>query len=241
MRTVERLNQDWLLAAEIHKLEARLWRIALSQRIRAMLFTSAARGEGKSTTVAHLATALALHPDRRILAVDLDFREPKLNDHYRLEVDTGLGAVIRGERPPKSAILKTELPNLDLMLPFPEGEDPHLLLRTQQVVAMMDTLRMDYDLVLIDVPALIPVADAAILLPLADGVVLVAMAGKTKKPQLRRAREICLGMGANLIGLVVGNLQEAVPGYGGESYYYGHKRKGTAASDASRSEQPVHP
>ncbi len=158
-----------------------------------------------------------------------------------LEVGAGLGSVIRGERTVQSAILKTELPNLDLLLPLQDGEDPHLLLRTQQVHAMIDDLRMGYDLILIDVPALIPVADAAILLPLADGVVLLAMAGKTRKPQLRRAREICLGMGAKILGLVVGNLQEAIPGYGGDSYYYGHKRKEAAASGTSGSEQPARP
>lgn len=224
MRTVDRLNQDWLLATEIHKLEARLWRISQENHIKVVLFTSAARNEGKSTTVAYLATALALHPDRRILAMDLDLREPRLQAHYRIDGSSEIGPIIRGERPPQSGILKTELPNLDLMTPAPEGEDPHLLLRTQHVAAMFDTLRKDYDLVLVDVPALLPVADAAILLPHADGVVLIAMAGRTAKPQLRRAREICLGMGANILGVVLGNLQEAMPGYAGDSYYYGYRR-----------------
>ncbi len=225
MRTVDRLNQDWLLATEIHKLEARLWRMARQDGIRVVLFTSASRGEGKSTTVAYVSTALALHPDRRVVAVDLDFREPRLNEHFRLDRDCGLGAVLRGEKPLQDAIIKTELPSLDVLLPCPEGEDPHLLLRTQQITGIFDALRKSYDLVLVDVPALVPVADASILMPLADGVVLVAMAGKSTKPLLRRARETCLGMGANILGLVVGNLQETMPGYAGDSYYYGHKRR----------------
>jgi len=224
MRTVDRLNQDWRLATEVHKLESRLWRIAQQDGIKVVLFTSANRGEGKSTTVAYLSTALALHPDRRIFAVDLDFREPRLNEHFRFDGAGGIGAVLRGERPLQDAIIKTELPSLDVLLPSPEGEDPHLLLRTQQVTAIFDALRPAYDLVLIDVPAMIPVADASILMPFADGVVLVAMAGRSTKPLLRRARETCLGMGANILGLVVGNLQETMPGYAGDSYYYGHKR-----------------
>jgi capsular exopolysaccharide synthesis family protein len=225
MRTVERLNQDWLLATEIHKLEARLWRIAQQDGVKVILFTSANRGEGKSTTVAYLATALALHPDRRILAADMDFRAPQLNEHFRINGAGGLGAVLRGDRPLQGAIIKTELPSLDLLLPNPDGEDPHLLLRTQQSVTAFEALRNSYDLVLIDSPAMMPVADASILMPLADGVVLVAMAGKSTKPMLRRARETCLGMGAKILGLVVGNLQEVMPGYDGASYYYGHRRE----------------
>ena len=103
---------------------------------------------------------------------------------------------------------------------------------------MFDELRRNYDLVLVDVPALIPVADASILMPLADGVVLVAMAGRSTKPMLRRARETCLGMGANILGLVVGNLQEVMPGYAGDSYYYGHKRKKPAESGSGEQQSP---
>jgi Mrp family chromosome partitioning ATPase len=68
-------------------------------------------------------------------------------------------------------------------------------------------------LVVLDVPALIPVADAAGLIPLVDGLLLVVMAGRTSKHHLARAREICRGMEGNLLGLVVCNIQEAAPGY----------------------------
>ena len=221
MKTLDRLNVDWLLAAEIHKLEARLWRKAQRERIRVILITSPVRREGKTTTVAFLATALALHPDRKIMVVDLDFREPRLNDHFDLEVPCGIGAVLRNECSLENSILKTQLPNLDLVLPSPGGEDPGLLLRTVDVEKVFRQLRESYDLILMDVPALLPVADASALLPFADGVILMAMAGYTTKPLLGRAREICVGMGANILGLIVGNLREAMPEYaGGEDYYY---------------------
>ncbi len=225
MQILERLNQDWQLATEIHKLEARLWRTAQKTDLRVVMFTSGARNEGKSTTVAYLAAAMALHPDRRILAIDLDLREPTLRDYYLADGGSGLGPVLLGERPLKDAILKTDLASLHLILPAPGGEDPHLLLRTQQVASMFEMLRENYDLVLVDVPALIPVADASILLPLADGVVLIAMVGYSSKQHLKRARDICLGMGANILGLVLGNQEHAMNGYGGGSYYYGRKHE----------------
>lgn len=222
MKTLERLKEDCLLAAEIHKLEARLWRQTRKAEIRVIMVTSAGRGEGKSTTVAYLATALGLHQGRRILAVDLDFREPTLASSFGLEVPQGIGDVLRRECPIGEAILKTDLPGLDVVFPSAGGEDPDLLLRTREFDHLFDYFRQKYDLILLDVPALIPVADASGLLPFVDGVVLVAMAGKTTKTELTRARETCTGMDANILGLVVGNLQEAVPGYAYAGYDYGY-------------------
>lgn len=241
MQILERLNQDWQLATEIHKLEARLWRLAQQSRMRVVLFTSGARNEGKSTTTAHLAAAMALHPDRRVILLDLDLREPKIRDHYRIDGGSGFGPVILGERPLQDAIIKTDLASLDLALPAPDGEDPHLLLRTREVTSMFEALRSNYDLVIVDVPALIPVADAAILLPMSDGVVLVGMAGRTTKQDLRRARDICLGMGANILGIVLGNVQHSSPGYGGDSYYYGRRRSNRVESGVPRPDGPAEP
>ncbi len=238
MQIIDKLNGDWLLSSEIHKLQAKLWRKARGDGVKVVLITSAVRGEGKSTTAAYLATALALHPDRTIMLVDLDFRVPSLNTHFQVEIKHPLSSVLKGECSPEDAIVRTSLPNLDLMLPEDDGSDPDLLLRTVPLTAMFDYLRQKYELVLVDVPALLPVADATVLLPLADGVILLAMAGVTTKPQLHRAREICVGMGANVLGLVIANLEEALPEHaGGYNYGYGYgygygtgKKNGKTAS-----------
>jgi len=221
MEIIEKLNANWMLASEIHKLEARLWRRSRRDDLRVILFTSPSRGDGKSTTVAYMAAALGQHSTRRVLAVDLDFRQPTLNLHFGLKVEKSAGMVLAGECSPDEAILETGLPNLQLVLPFGEGEDPALLFRTPELTSAIAHYRAHYDLVLLDVPALLPVADAALVLPVADAVVLLAMAGKTTRQELSRAREICLGMEANILGLVVTNLQEALPEQRG-SYGYGY-------------------
>ncbi len=222
MKTLERLAEDWLLATEIHKLEARLWRRVKRDRLQVVMLTSAVREEGKTITAAYLATALGLHPDRKILALDLDFRAPKLNSHLGLDGPDTLGEVLKGERSIEEVIVKTSLPNLDVVIPPARGEDPGLLRRAAELTRALNYLKQNYDLILMDVPAIIPVADASGLLPYADGVLLIAMAGKTTRPLLNRAREMCLGMNANILGLIVGNLKEAAPEYVDSGYYYGY-------------------
>jgi non-specific protein-tyrosine kinase len=221
MRLLEEMRRDGPMATEIRKLESRVWQHAVKDELRVVLFTSALRNEGKSTTVAYLAAALASHPARRILALDLDFRRPSLVDYFDVERQAGLADVLRDTAGLEKAITPSGLPGLDLIYPSTsrEGADPNLLLDTVRLRQLLGCLRESYDLILLDSPALVPVADAASFIPLSDAVVLVAMAGVTTKHHLSRARELCVAMGANILGLVVGNVQEAAPDYMDANYY----------------------
>lgn len=223
MKTLERLRDDRILATEINKLEARLWRIVRRDKVKVIMVTSAVRGEGKSTTTAYLATALGLYPERKVLAIDFDFRIPTLNRHFGLEVPRGVEEVLAGKASVKDVIIDTGLPSLHVALPRPGEADPELLLRSRQVSGALTALREMYDLILLDVPAIIPVPDATVLMPYTDGVVLAGMAGKTSEPQLNRALDLCRGLDANIVGLVIGNVHEAAPDYLADDYnYYGY-------------------
>lgn len=220
MKTVAELNDNWILATEMHKLQARLWRLAQRDAIQVLMFTSAVRGEGKSTTVAYLATALAQYPERRVLAVDFDLRTPMLHNELSVGVSCGIDSVLVGAQPVEAALLESNLRGLQLLSAKPEGADPQVLLRTRELYDLFQWARRHYDLVLVDTPALMPVADASLLIPQADGVVLTAMANSTTKGELNKAREQCLSMGARIVGLVVTNMQEAFLDYRKESQHY---------------------
>jgi len=74
---------------------------------------------------------------------------------------------------------------------------------------------------------MIPVADASALMGLADGIILVVMSGRTPKAGLAKARELCLGMKVDILGLVVGNAEEATPElYSSRDYYQYEERNG---------------
>lgn len=220
MKALDAMQKDWPMATEVRKLQSRLWRHVRKEDLKTILITSAVGGEGKTTTVAYLATTTALHPDRRILAVDFDFRHPQLHKHFDVEPTGGIADVLEGRSGLDETISKTSLPSLDLLVVAARHERPGQILNSPQLEPTMESLRARYDLIYMDAPPLVPVADASALVPLSDGVLFVVMAGKTPKPHLSRARELCLGMGGNILGLVVGNAQEAAPDYYHPRYYY---------------------
>lgn len=220
MNVFDALKTDWVMATEIRKLESRLWSKTRRDGLKVVMVTSALQGEGKSTTAAYLAAASALHRERKILAVDLDFRWPKLHTHFDMGPSHAFIDHLTGAGELEDAIQTTKLSNLDVVLGDQFGGQPDELLNSIRLRSALVAFRGTYDLILLDVPALVPVADAASLMPDTDGVLLVVMAGRSSKIHLTRARDLCLGMEANLLGLVVGNIQEAAPEYLDSSYYH---------------------
>jgi receptor protein-tyrosine kinase len=227
VRILDTLSQDWVLSTEVHKLESRLWRQSREEGLHVILVTSAVRGEGKSTMVACLAASMSLSEGRRILAVDFDFRIPQLNEHFNLDIEWGIAEILQGQCTLDDAIIHTEISGLDVLLPSRGEPNPSSLLQVPKLKNEFRILRDRYDVILIDAPAVLPVADTSGLIPLSDGVILMVLAGKSTGPQFRRARELCLGMGANLIGVVVGNVQEAIPDYMESTYHHGYPAPGS--------------
>ncbi|NNF07444.1 MAG: CpsD/CapB family tyrosine-protein kinase [Candidatus Eisenbacteria bacterium] len=222
MKVLEAVHKDWPVATEVRKLQSRLWRMSRRDDLKVIMTTSAVGGEGKTTTVAYLAATMALHPGRRILAIDLDLRRPNLHTHFEDTDGPGFANYLRGECMLGDMIQVTKLEGLDLIVAGRTEDNPSLLLDSPQVTQVINQLKPRYDLILLDTPPLVPVADASSLVPLSDGVLMVVMAGKTPRPLLARARELCIGMGGNILGLVVGNAEEAAPDSYNYNYYYSY-------------------
>jgi capsular exopolysaccharide synthesis family protein len=219
MKALDALGKEWALTTEVRKLESRIWNLAKKDDLKVIMISSALQGEGKSTTLALLAAATALHRSRKILAIDLDFRSPRLHAQFEVEPRGDFIEYLKGDADLDGVIEESGVSNLDLILANHYEGTPDLLLNSERLKEAFETLRSRYDLIFLDVPALVPVADASAVIPFSDAVLLVIMAGRSTKTHVARARELCQGMDANLIGLVVGNIQEAAPGYMDASVY----------------------
>ena len=181
---------------------------------RVILVTSACPAEGKTTTLANLAAALAQN-GAKVLAVDADLRRPTLNQHFGLQKTPGLSDLIVGKSAASQAIQSTRTDGLQVLACGYQPPNPVELLGSPMMKQILDAIREHYDWVLIDAPPLLAMADAPVLCSLADGVVLVIAAEASTKPAVMRAIDQVQGVGGRLVGVVLNrvNLER-------NSYYY---------------------
>jgi len=191
--------------------------------LRRLLVTSAGPSEGKSTTVLALGSTMAL-AGNRVLLVDTDFRRPRLHRTFGLKNDGGLTSVLLGEAKLEQVIKSTDVRGLDLLPCGPVPPNPSELMHTEHFLKLLDELSARYDRVLLDSPPVNVVTDAVILSQITDGTILVIKASKTTKDSARRAARQLLDINANLLGVVLNDVDLTDDGYfRSQKHYYYYK------------------
>ena len=190
-------------AAEAYRsLAANLQFAYADRQLQTIGITSAAPGEGKSTTVANLAIALA-QGGRRVIVVDADLRRPGQHTLFGLESQQeGLANVLLGEYP-HLPLHDTAAPGVRLLTSGTAAADPLEALGSRRFDHVLALARAQADFVLVDTPPAGALADAAVLAPRLEGMLLVVSAGRTKRDMARRAREQLERVNANLLGVVL--------------------------------------
>jgi capsular exopolysaccharide synthesis family protein len=167
-----------------------------------LVVTSPTVGEGKSTTVANLATAIA-QSGRRVVVVDSDLRNPAQHKIYSKSNEAGLVDVLQGELPVDDVIQETDFSGLHLIPSGKTPADPLELLASHEMSNIIDTLSKEFDVVLLDSPDLETVTDAAVLGSITDGVLLVVGRAKVKQDRVQKAYQKLNEVNANLIGVTI--------------------------------------
>jgi capsular exopolysaccharide synthesis family protein len=189
------LDRSLVAALAPHSVAAERYRAVrtrISQReedvpLRSLLVTSPSSGDGKSVTAGNLALAMAQEFQRSVVLVDGDLRTPSIHAMFGLEPQPGLTEVLMGEASLDEALVY--LPDHRLTI-LPAGGTPQFpteLLGSTAMRRTIDQLRARFDRILLDTPAVMPLADTGTVAPLADGVLLVIRAGVTQRPALEQA------------------------------------------------------
>jgi len=163
--------------------------------------TSAAQGEGKSTTVANLAVALA-QTGRSVIVVDADLRRPGQHVLFGLHRDDGLANVLKSDGA-ELPLQDTVAAGLRVLTSGPLPANPLEALASRRFDQLLAQVRAEADFVLVDTPPAGALADVAVVAPRLEGMLLVVSAGKTKRDLARRAREQLERVNANLLGVVL--------------------------------------
>ncbi|MDH6235795.1 polysaccharide biosynthesis tyrosine autokinase [Cryobacterium sp. CG_9.6] len=191
---------------------------------RSFVVTSSVQSEGKSTTGANLAIALA-DAGARVLLVDADLRRPKIADYMGIEGVVGLTDVLIGRAALRDVLQPWGTGHLFVLPAGHVPPNPSELLGSTRMGLLIAELNSMFDVVLFDTPPLLPVTDAAILAKNVGGVILVVAAGRTHKNQLVGAISALDNVGASISGLVLTMLPAKGPdayGYGSYGYGYGY-------------------
>lgn len=189
--------------------------------VRIVLVTSAVPGEGKSTVAAGLARAAALS-GQRVVLVEVDLRRPTFKDQFDLQDDgRGLSTALIGGTP-VSTLIRPVLPGLRSLQVLPSGPTPPNaaeLLRSPQMGDVLSDLKLEADLIVLDAPPLLPVADSQVLMdrPEIDAVIIAARAYHTTREEVRRTRGILDRFPEAPAALVVNGVRVLDAGY----EYYG--------------------
>jgi len=198
---------------------------ATASGARSILLTSALPEEGKSGCASNLAAAMA-YGGREVLLIDVDFWHPSQHENFNLPLAPGYAQVLRDELSLSEAIRPTPVANLFLLstgfsnaeggnrnaekgaslptsdFPVPRLNDITELLEGRAHKRHMEMLQKYFDVIVLDAPPTMTVADAQLLSGLADTVVLVT-AEKTRRDEVQRARSMLRLAGAHILGVVV--------------------------------------
>lgn len=169
---------------------------------RLLLITSAIGGEGKTTLAALLAASLA-RAWRKTLLIDADLRTPAAHQLFQTQPEPGWSEVLRGEAEPAEVVQPTELSRLWMI---PAGHwDTHAIQALAQdgVGRLFDSLKEQFDFLVIDACPILPVADALLLSTHVDAVLLAVRSGISRLPVVQAAQQRLLALDAPLRGAVL--------------------------------------
>jgi polysaccharide biosynthesis transport protein len=158
--------------------------------------------EKSEIVVANLGTAMA-QAGKRVILIDADIHQPKLHSLFDLQNEVGLSGALVGWYSGFQGLQETQIPGLRILSSGPHFASPDMLLNSQRLKRLIQSLLNEADTVLINVPPVNSVADAAIWAAQVDGVLVVADVERTERQVLRQAVEHLKDVHAHLLGVVL--------------------------------------
>jgi capsular exopolysaccharide synthesis family protein len=197
----------------------------VGRKLKVLSVSSALPGEGKSYTVYNLGLAFAA-TGMKVLIIDADLRRPRQHALFRVSRGEGLADILAGMKSFNETLVSHPLePNLSLITAGRQSPLALELLESSEIEKIIAAARERFDLVLLDSPPVLPVADAIIVGIHCDGVIGVLRAGRTSRKALRRFVQTLARNRIHILGLVIEAVDmsaseyRSVYGYNVQSYY----------------------
>lgn len=187
-----------------------------------LLVTSPSPTEGKSTVAANLGIVMAQN-GRQVAVIDADLRRPRIHTVLGLPNRNGIsGLFVQKQIKLNGTLQKTSIDNLTALTAGDIPPNPAELLGSEKMFEIVAQVRTQADLVILDSPPILAVTDSVVLAPRVDGVLLVLKPDVTQMAAARQAVEQLRRAGANLLGVVLNDvdMQRSHYSYYYQGYYY---------------------
>lgn len=191
-----------LRAEEYRQLRANMRFLQPGETHKVFVITSSIPGEGKSSTAANMAAALAAS-GVAVCLVEADLRRPTISNLFDLPESAGFSAVLAGDRTIDEALIPWGEDGLQILPAGDMPPNPSELLESAAAVATFQRIRERFDVTIVDCPPLIAVSDAAVLGRLLGGIILVVGDRVLRVRDLRRAVDRLAAIGAPVDGAVL--------------------------------------
>lgn len=201
-------------------------------KCRLIVFTSSNAGEGKSTNCTNLAIALAQN-GKRVLLIDCDMRNPKLNKLMRYHQSPGLSEYLAGIKNTPTIHENENVEGLQIITSGSTPPNPTELLSSPAMRLMLSQFGESYDYIMLDTPPINLVADALVLKEQVDGYILVVRANRTNRNDVDQALTKFQQIKAHVFGFLLNDVNPKSGRYGKYGKYGKYEKYGYGSKDIS--------
>jgi polysaccharide biosynthesis transport protein len=180
-----------------------------NEELRTLCITSCAQSEGKSTCSFWIAHSLA-DLGKRVLLIDADMRRPSIHEIAQISNNTGLSSLLSSATmtPNQAVRRKNGRQNFDIITAGPMPPNPVALLSSNRFLSVVEALKNDYDMVLIDTPPSASFADSQVIATFVDAVLFIVSRGVLKAQLLADARNNFTPYTNKFVGFVINSTTE---------------------------------
>lgn len=221
----------------------RTW-LFFAKEVQMFSVSSPLQGDGKSTVIANLATAVA-QTGKRTLLVDCDLRRPRQHTQWTLTPSRGISYLLQKSlSSPEAIAAEIRSSGVGLLDILPVGSipaHPAELLEKAELLEILQWAKTSYDYVLIDAPPLLPVADTGTIARLVDGMILVVNVRTNGRGAAYQAKDRIVSSGGTLLGVIANEISsKSRYGYGdGYGYGYGYGEGYKADPETTEQEDKI--
>ena len=201
------VNPKSIFSEAIKTIRTNLAFSMIDKEIKTILLTSPQSGDGKSFITANLAIAYA-QEDKKVLVVDCDLRKGRQHQIFEVMNLTSGGysnLILNYKDDTKldKYIINTSNKNIDLLCTGPTSPNPVELLASESNRKLIERIKKDYDVILLDCPPVLGLSDTMIMTKYSDANLIVVSSRRTKIESLDKAKKVFEQVKANITGVVI--------------------------------------